>query len=418
MAQSPNQGRVATSNRYSPLVETVDEPDTPTPPSPLRPNATPYNHNWRNAPLPTGPWKHSSVSHADRSSTQAVVPPSAPNTSPTLSHYPAPLQVARPYHQVMHPSLQSTHTPSVPSQHAPTIFPPVVSHPGQDPSFLLALAEFGVLNPHDYCDTLNATKIDTKSFKKKENVPTQGDSSLITWYRQFSTHALSCGVYVPPFESLTPMHNKGLWHDGVAPSVKAQVTVMSSCILAAVIQSQAINAGADFNSFKNETGGYVALANLMSGVHPRLSASPIVYHQPRQRPNEDISDYIARWKEYALLEYVCGRPWRRVDITTYILTNLQPQHPLWVQQHFDSLMLSQGHSYDTPPAYHLTTITRTLRNLIQEEPTSATPTFPPANKSAQSFSIRPCPSTPSGIIRRRMYRHCHVFTCTPRCQRR
>lgn len=372
------------------IVETVNDETTSTTP----------NTHWRDSPMPTGPWRHKSVQrhvtfgHQNPSVSphqQNIQTPHIPSTQqnmhvpyvPPQSHAPpaASAQASHlPYNQTgfqpINPqyAVNSPYHPVSPSYQ----YSPVQHQIPLQNAFIptrnnFDIAEFGIMSKDRYCNQLNQMTFDAKTFLKKEYVPLQGSSTQLNWYRRFTSHALRCGVFIPPFESLIPLTTLGAWSDALSQKVHDNLSLMSQMIHSAIVNFQAIPAGPDFTSILNETCGYVALHNLMRAVHPRLSIVPIIRHAPRCKPSESISEFVARWTEFILIEHESERYWRRDDVARHIIANLPSQHSLWVQQSYDTLMLSQGHQYDVPPAFHMSMIARTITSIISKNPHVSAP---------------------------------------------
>ena len=351
------------TNRFAALADDNDDEDvadmTPSEhPVPTPISTKPNNSNWRHSPTPVGPWKHASVY---RPTVSPVVPHPVPiqqaPPAPTLSmnqYIPTPGSQI-PMHNHQHPS----GTPNVTSPY---------SHVTTPDLHTFDLTEYSITNTSQYCDVLNSTKMDLKHFMKKEYMPTQNTGSLLNWYRRLTDHGLRCGVFIPPFESLIPMESLGLWINNIDPSIVAQVPQMSSAIHAAIVNCQSIPPGPAFTEFLNTTCGYSALHDLMRDIHPRLAIHTLVYDKPKCKPQEHISDYIVRWKEYLLIEHEDGRRWRRHTVAKHIINNLPKEHRLWIQSQFDALMLSKSPHYEIPPAFHMNHISKTITTLIPLNP--------------------------------------------------
>ena len=143
---------------------------------------------------------------------------------------------------------------------------------------------------------------------------------------------------------------------------------MSSAIHAAVVNNQAIPPGPAYTDFLNDTCGYSALHDLIRDSHPRLAIHTVIYDRPTCKPQEQISNYVVRWREYLLIEHEYGRFWQRTDVARTIITNLPKEHRLWVLSQYDSLMLSKGPHIDLPPAFHMKKISKTISTLIKMNP--------------------------------------------------
>jgi hypothetical protein len=384
---SPIQG--SDDQNSPPFIETVNEEtlDQGT----YTPSKT-YNANWRDSPMPKGPWRHKSIQHhvtfeEPSQGGPRNVPPhqqtiQTPHVQPVQQNMHIPnVSINVPQNQMgfspINPqyAVNSPYHPVPPSyQYSPIQYPVPVHNQMQLPNAFTPtrntfdISEFGIMSKDRYCTQINRITLDTKTFLKKEYVPSQGTSSLLNWYRRFTAHALRCGIFVPPFESLIPLNILGAWSDGLDPRVTDNLDLMSQMIHSAIINFQAIPIGADFTSILNETCGYVALHNLMRALHPRLTLVPIIRHEPKCKPTESISEYVARWTEFILIEHESERHWRREDVARHIIANLPLQHTLWVQQSYDSLMLSQGQQFDVPPAFHMSMIARTITSIMLKNP--------------------------------------------------
>ena len=341
----------------SPIVESA-------PSSVLQATAPAYNNAWRTSPTPKGPWKHNSV--VTSTPIESVQHDMINSAAVERNH--------STHSSTLHPSYTDRPTPHQPTYMTPAVSPPYAAPPSMTTTSYIPdlqtfdMTEYSIVNAPQYCQTLNNTKMDLKQFIKKEYVPVQSTGTILNWYRRFTGHALRCGVFVPPFESLIPSEELGMWVGGIDPSIIAQIPQMSSAIHAVIVNSQAIPQGPAFTEFLNETCGYTALHDLMRDVHPRLSIHTLVYDRPKCRTQEHVSDYIVRWKEYLLIEHESGRLWRRHDVAKHIINNLPKENRLWIKSQFDALMLSKPPHLDVPPAFHMKHISKTISSLIPLNP--------------------------------------------------
>ena len=392
---------------------TVVSPDA-NDPSPSNTSTT----HWRNSPLPQGPWQHKAVARTSAfANTTPQAGPSATtgsaadrthsidprNSRPEMQHT-IPIQTPTPFpsnYQPISNSVGPTHDGTGyvqsplyhPHSNLRADAPPYQSHytsapppystyqnqppSTQPPSDVFDPSEFGAMSPESFYAELNRTDTDLKNFSKKDHIPKQGTTSLINWYRRFTSHAMRYGVFVPPFESLLRNHKMGAWYNpNLEERYSARRGPMSQAILGVILNFDVLTAVSDRTRICNMTCGYDVLHTLMRPVHPALATTTLTRDQPRCRSIENISVYITNWHEYLLLEYTRNRMWRRAEIAEHIIANLPSSHSLWIKHHYESLMMAQGHRFNVPEAYSLPMIGYTIESMIELNPNVPTSRAP------------------------------------------
>jgi hypothetical protein len=138
-------------------------------------------------------------------------------------------------------------------------------------------------------------KRDQKQFSRdlplcSEDTP----SKLRTWYRNFTSHALSCGYYVVPYELLSKHHGGSTGFEFGIDLPQAKITEFFhwQSDIGNILQRPGIFPARSRAAQRATTShnGYEILLAIVSDTHPGYVDQPIVLamHYPRQEATQDI----------------------------------------------------------------------------------------------------------------------------------
>ena len=143
---------------------------------------------------------------------------------------------------------------------------------------------------------------DTKKFQK--NVPHCTDVShhgLRSWYKLFSGHGNACGVYIVPYELLSPSHGDGqgfVFGTDIPIHKSGNFFDWQNDILRALQHSSMFPVDSICaDRVKNRANGYYAILALLHDSHPAFVTHPVTLckNWPEQKPAQSIFDFHAEF---------------------------------------------------------------------------------------------------------------------------
>jgi hypothetical protein len=135
-------------------------------------------------------------------------------------------------------------------------------------------------------------------------------SALRIWYRSFTTHALSCGYYVVPYDLLDKLHgsNEGFEFGIDLPSSKTPEYFHWQNDISRLLQQNGMfPVGSEFfNRVRTATNGYHALLNLLHDTHPKYVSSPITLAPdwPHQQSDQTLFEFYSEFTEIIRLRAI------------------------------------------------------------------------------------------------------------------
>lgn len=139
--------------------------------------------------------------------------------------------------------------------------------------------------------------LDYKKFSKDApSCPNERPSSLRTWYRTFTSHALSCGYFVVPYEMLARGHggHDGWDYDDIPKSKSVNYFSWMSDISRVLQRTGTFPISSHLAKRAASTAnGYHAILALLTDTHPSFVDQPILLamNWPWQKESQTIFEF-------------------------------------------------------------------------------------------------------------------------------
>jgi hypothetical protein len=256
-------------------------------------------------------------------------------------------------------------TPSYGTPSAATRLPPTYS-----------LLQGYAMDCHGYLRILSDAP-NVRDFVRSSYVPVHHPMEPIgMWYRRFVAHGATNGIYVPPYESVTPLHSLGTWFEHMPAPIQQNVHVMSQYITNAINQSDVFASDSPERLITlNSPDGYTALYNLLRDSHPNLKEVNQFNDCPRQFEPEPALDELATGHHMSDL-HLLGKVIGNVHRTDAQAINLHIGHQFRMLRDGDPI----------PHGLHLEQLAGTMDNATRLYGTAASPR--PVNPYARGYRSR------------------------------
>jgi hypothetical protein len=183
------------------------------------------------------------------------------------------------------------------------------------------------------------------------------------WYRRFVAHGATNGIYVPPYESVTPLHSLGTWFEHMPAPIQHNVHVMSQYINNAINQSDVFaHNSPERLIILNSPDGYTALYNLLRDSHPNLKEVNQFNDCPRQFEPEPFLGYLTRFKSWALDELATGHHMSDLHLLGKVIGNVHRTHAPAINLHVGHQFRTLRDGNPIPHALHLEQLAGTMDN--------------------------------------------------------
>jgi Reverse transcriptase (RNA-dependent DNA polymerase) len=214
-----------------------------------------------------------------------------------------------------------------------------------------------------------------RDFVRSSYVPVHHTSEPIgMWYRRFVAHGATNGIYIPPYESVTPLHSLGTWFENMPAPIQQNVHVMSQYISNAINQLDVFASnGPERLIILNSPDGYTALYNLLRDSHPNLKEVNQFNDCPRQFEPEPFLGYLTRFKSWALDELATGHHMSDLHLLGKVIGNVHRTHAQAINLHVGHQFRMLRDGDPIPHALHLEQLAGTMDNAIRLYGTAPSP---------------------------------------------
>jgi Reverse transcriptase (RNA-dependent DNA polymerase) len=214
-----------------------------------------------------------------------------------------------------------------------------------------------------------------RDFVRSSYVPVHHSLEPIgMWYRRFVAHGATNGIYIPPYESITPLHSLGTWFENMPTPIQQNVQVMSQYITNALNQLDVFASNSPERLIiLNSPDGYTALYNLLRDSHPILKEVHQFNDCPRQFEPEPFLGYLTRFKSWALDELATGHHMSDLHLLGKVIGNVHRTHAQAINLHIGHQFRMLQDGDPIPHALQLEQLAGTMDNATRLYGTAPTP---------------------------------------------
>jgi hypothetical protein len=245
---------------------------------------------------------------------------------------------------------------------------------------------------HGYLRVLSDVP-NVRDFVRSSYVPVHHPMEPIgMWYRRFVAHGATNGIYVPPYESITPLHSLGTWFEQMPAPIQHNVQVMSQYITNAINQTDVFGSNSPERLIiLNSSDGYTALYNLLRDSHPNLKEVNQYNDCPQQFEPEPFLGYLTRFKSWALDELTTGHHMSDLHLLGKVIGNVHRNHAQAINLHVGHQFRSLRDGDPIPHAFHLEQLAGTMDNATRLYGNA--PSTRPVNPYSRGYRSRPGTNT-------------------------